>query len=138
MTTPPPPPSPPTRPKPPAPAKSMWSRLGSKATTVSVPAPLPRQLGQRPIIFYAWLIAIVLVCFDEWHVNNTLPRPARLWYTTLVYAILTMASIVDPLVGIANALALGYTVVLLYQYYTDGGQFTNETTPASEKTGATG
>jgi hypothetical protein len=93
------------------------------ARSVSVPNGVPRFLGNRPVLFYSWMAALVIVIFDEWHTNHILPRPARLWYTTLVYAILAMVSTFDPVVPITNALGLGYTFTLLYQYYNDSGQF---------------
>lgn len=111
------------------------NRVPDQARYVSVPKPLPQFLGARPIIFYSWIGAIILVCFDEWHTNNILPRPSRLWYTTLVYGMLTMLSIVDPLVGIANALAMGYTITLYYQYFNSSGQFTAETTAGGTSSG---
>jgi hypothetical protein len=64
-----------------------------------------------------------LVTWDEWVTNAILPRPLRLWETTLVYAGLALLSAADPLVPVANALAIGYTIVLLYQFFTGGGNF---------------
>lgn len=94
---------------------------GGKART---PAGVPSWLGRREIILGAWLGAMVLVSVDEWRNNGILPRPSRLWWTTLTYAILMGVSIIDPLVPITNALAIGYTIVLAYQYFNGQGQFT--------------
>jgi hypothetical protein len=72
---------------------------------------------------YAWLAAMVVIGFDEWHVNGILPRPARLWYTSLVFGVLALASMSDQLVPVANAFAVGFLLVLIYQYYNKQGQF---------------
>jgi hypothetical protein len=69
------------------------------------------------MVFNAWIIAMIIIGFDEWHNLGILPRPARLWDATLVYGVLVMVGFVDVLVPIANAFALGYTFMLLFQYY---------------------
>jgi hypothetical protein len=73
--------------------------------------------NNRSVVFNAWIVAMILIGFDEWHNLGILPRPARLWDTTIVYGLLTMLGFVDIMVPIANALAVGYTIALLYQYY---------------------
>lgn len=74
---------------------------------------------------------MAMVSWDEWDKYHILPRPARLWDTTKVYGILAVASIADSMVPLANAIAIGFVVVLGYQYYNKSGQFTtvNEGTP---------
>jgi hypothetical protein len=88
-----------------------------------VPSGVPSFLGGRMIIFGSWGAAMALVTWDEWAHNNILPRPLRLWETTMVYAGLALLSVVDAMVPLANALALGYTLVLVYQFFTGGGNF---------------
>jgi hypothetical protein len=66
---------------------------------------------------------MVLVGFDEWKNNGILPRPVRLWDTSIVYGLLTLMGFIDIMLPIANALAIGYTIVLLWQYYNGSGQF---------------
>lgn len=121
--------------KPAGPFQRAWNSVPDQARYVNVPKPLPRFIGARPIILYAWMGAMILVAFDEWHTNHIFPRPSRLWYTTLVYGMLGMLGIIDPLVPIANALAMGYTVTLYYQYFNESGQFTNATTAGGSTSG---
>jgi hypothetical protein len=94
-----------------------------------------------------WIIAMFIVGFDEWHNLGILPRPARLWDTSLFYGLLTIAGFVDLMVPLVNALAIGYTVVLLMQYYqgniTPQGASqpqatTSASTPGSVSAGFTG
>jgi hypothetical protein len=94
---------------------------------------VPVFLSNREVIFMAWLIAMILIGFDEWHNHGILPRPQRLWYTSLTYGILALVSGIDAVVPIANAFALGFTLVLLYQYYQKTGQFGS----ATDATGTT-
>jgi hypothetical protein len=89
----------------------------------NVPSGMPRFLGNRQVLVGSWFVAIGLVSWDEWHNNGILPRPLRLWDVTLVYAGLALVSVIDPLVPLANALAIGYTIVLLYQFFQGTGQF---------------
>jgi hypothetical protein len=92
-------------------------------TRTTVPKGVPPFLGSRQIIFGCWIAAMAMVTADEWWNNGILPRPARLWETTWVYAGLALVSVVDPVVPLANAFALGYTIVLAYQFFTGAGQF---------------
>lgn len=109
-----------------SPAPRTWSaRYMPKAKPpAKTPGMVPTFLGNREIITYAWIISMILVGFDEWHNNNILPRPARLWDTSIVYGLLAIVSVSDALVPLCNALAIGYTIMLLWQYYNGGGQFT--------------
>lgn len=66
---------------------------------------------------------MIVVGFDDWHNYHILPRPARLWYTSLTYGLLILASMADALVPLANALAIGYAIMLIWQYYNGTGQF---------------
>ena len=75
------------------------------------------------VIFGCWAVAMALVSWDEWSNNGILPRPARLWSTTMVYGGLALISVVDGLVPIANAFAIGYTIVLMYEGFTGAGNF---------------
>jgi len=89
----------------------------------STPAGIPAWLGNERLVGYAWIMSMIIVSFDEWHNNNILPRPARLWYTSLVYGMLALVGMVDVTIPLVNALAIGYTITLLWQYYNKTGQF---------------
>lgn len=115
-----------TGPNPPNPPnRSIYNRLQrlpQQPATANVPTSLPSFLRNRPmnnrsIVFNTWIIAMILIGFDEWHNLGILPRPARLWDATLVYGVLVMVGFVDVLVPLANALAIGYTFMLLFQYF---------------------
>jgi hypothetical protein len=95
----------------------MINRIPAGARQVNLPGGAPRFLGDRGTIFYAWTIAMLVVGYDEWHNLNILPRPSRLWDTSLVYGLLALMAVVDPLVPIANALAVGFTISLLWRLY---------------------
>lgn len=88
----------------------------------SVPRGVPGWLGDREVIFMTWGVSMILVSWDEWSVNDILPRPMRLWETTWVYAILAVLSI-GPLTPLMNALAIGFTIVLLWQFISKTGAF---------------
>lgn len=90
---------------------------------VNVPRQVPRFLGNRQTIVYSWLGAMAILSWDEWHNNHILPRPSRLWSATWVYLFLILLGMVDSLVPIANALAIGYMITLAWQYYNGSGQF---------------
>ena len=101
----------------------LWNRIPSAVQRVNVPNGVPRFLGARPLIFWSWGLAILMVSFDEWHTYGILPRPARLWYTSLLFLLLAIVSQFDAMVPITNAFAIGMIMVLAYQYYTGEGQF---------------
>lgn len=107
----------------PARSQRRLSWTPGPAGRAQVPRGVPGFMGNRGVIFGTWAVAMAVVTWDEWSVNNILPRPARLWDTTWVYAGLALLSVFDMLVPIANALALGYTLVLLYQFFSKKGQF---------------
>lgn len=88
-----------------------------------LPKGIPKWLANERVILYAWFIAMVIVGFDEWHNYHLLPRPARLWYTSLTFGLLLLLGIVPQLRVLANALAIGYVITLLWQYYNGQGQF---------------
>lgn len=92
---------------------------------VKLPKGVPRAFGNRQTVFYAWFAAMILICFDEWHNYHWLPRPSRLWYTSLTYGLLLMAGFVDALVPLVNVIAIGFTIMLLWQYYNGSGQFSS-------------
>lgn len=93
------------------------------AQTVNVPKGIPSFMGHATTIIFAWGVAMAVITVDEWHVNKILPRPSRLWWTSLVYAILAVVGMSEALLPLVNALAIGYTIVLLYQYFNKAGQF---------------
>lgn len=94
--------------------------------------PVPGILSERRILVASWAIAMVLVTLNERQLGFPLPRPARLWSATGVYGILALASTVDAIVPITNALGVGYLVVLGMDYFSGTGQF--GTTAAAQGT----
>jgi hypothetical protein len=90
---------------------------------VSTPRGVPSAFGNAQLIGYAWIASMILVGFDEWKNNDILPRPARLWDTSIVYGLLALVALIPPLIPLVNALAIGYTFVLLWQFYNGQGQF---------------
>lgn len=100
----------------------MWNRVPQQPARSDswnhLPAPLRHgALNNRSVVFNMWIVAMILVSFDEWHNLGILPRPARLWDTTLIYGVLVLLGFVDAMVPLSNALAIGYTIVLLVQYF---------------------
>lgn len=104
---------------------NMFQRVPGGNAPVTVPKGVPRFLGNRSVIMLAWLAAMAMVSLDEWHTHGVLPRPARLWYTTLTYALIAATSTLDVLVPVCSALAVGLTIAVAYQYYTGTGSFGN-------------
>jgi len=94
---------------------------------VPVPNGVPRFLGNNKLLGYAWVASMILIAFDEWHNNGILPRPVRLWSSSVVFGILALVSMLDFLIPIVNALAIGYLIMLLWQYFNGSGQFTATT-----------
>lgn len=103
--------------------RTMQRVPNGSGPVVSLPNGLPKFLGARSVIFFAWMAAMAMVSLDEWHTNHILPRPARLWYTSLLFFLLAMVSTIDIMVPITNLFALGMVIVLGYQYYQGTGQF---------------
>lgn len=112
-------------------------RIPASARNVQLAPGLPRFLGDRATIFYAWMIAMAIVGFDEWHNYKILPRPQRLWDTSLLYGLLTLFGLSDTLVPIANVFAVGYAITLLWNYYNGSGQFSGpvDSSTTQPKTG---
>lgn len=90
---------------------------------VSVPNGVPAFLGTRTIILMAWALSMTMVSLDEWHTYHILPRPARLWYTSLTYFLLALVATIDATVPIVNLFAIGYTIAVAYNYYQGTGGF---------------
>jgi hypothetical protein len=102
--------------------RRVWNSVPQQAPTATMSHRLPEFLrsgpmNNRAVVFNMWIIAMIIVSFDEWHNLGILPRPARLWDTSLVYGLLVLLGFVDPLVPISNALAMGFTFQLLWQYF---------------------
>lgn len=104
---------------------NMWQRTPQGPIRVPVSPGVPRFLGARPILFYAWIFAMAMVAWDEWSRYKILPRPARLWDTTKLYGILAIVSVVDVAVPFTNAIAIGFVITLGYQYYSKTGSFSS-------------
>lgn len=100
-----------------------FSGLPGGGGRVATPQGVPKFLGNRSVILLSWVAAMFMVSFDEWHTYHILPRPARLWFTSLTYILLALASTVDDLVPLTTALAIGFTIAVAYNYYQNTGQF---------------
>jgi hypothetical protein len=111
--------------------RNNWVKrtLSQPPRQVPVPNHVPQFLGNNKVIAYAWLGSMILIGFDEWKNKGILPRPARFWSTSLIYGILALAGMIDVLIPLVNAFAIGYFIMLLWQFYNGGGQF--QTTTAS-------
>jgi hypothetical protein len=92
---------------------------------VQTPRGVPSAFGNAQIIGYAWIASMIIIGFDEWKNNGILPRPMRLWDTSIVFGLLALTALIPPMVPMANALAIGYTIVLLWQFYNGQGQFSH-------------
>lgn len=101
-----------------------WANRIQKAPVVRTPNRVPSFLGTRPILFGAWGVAMLALSADDWFNNKILPRPSRLWWGTLLYGMLALLSISDGMVPLANALGVGYAIVILWDLL--GGKFGNE------------
>lgn len=130
MTTPPLPPPPDTQPvRPYQPMQysepgnfyqRAFNKIPAQARYANPGYNTPRLLQNRQVVLGSWAIAMIIIGFDEWHNLHILPRPKRLWDTSLFYGLLTLFSVADAVVPIANAFAIGYTLTLLWQYYNGG------------------
>lgn len=98
----------------------------------SLPYWLRGSLNNRAIVFNMWLVAMIIIGFDEWHNLGILPRPARMWDTSLLYGLLIIGGFVDLAVPIMNMLAIGFTIALAVKYFQGG------ITPGGSTTGTTG
>lgn len=107
-----------------APARNEPNRISDQAARV-IPQSMRPWLSSRRVILGCWLASMAVISYDEWHNNGILPRPARLWWTSLAYGLLMAVSAIDAAVPIVNALAIGYTLMLIWQYYSSTGQFTH-------------
>jgi hypothetical protein len=86
----------------------------------------PSFLGSQRTIIFAWIIAVIAITADEWKRYHILPRPSRLWWSALVYGILALVSEVTPVIPLTNALALGYSIMLMWQFFNKSGQFSEQ------------
>lgn len=98
-------------------------RAPGGAIRVNVPTGVPSFLGTRTIILMAWAMSMAMVSLDEWHTYHILPRPARLWYTSLTYFLLAIVATFDVAVPMVNLFAIGYTIAVAYNYYQGNGGF---------------
>jgi hypothetical protein len=99
------------------------SYIRNEPRKVGTPKWAPSFLGHRTVLGTTWLISMVVVGVDDWHNNGVLPRPSRLWYTSLAFGLMALASIVEALVPIINLIAIGFTLMLIWQYFNKTGQF---------------
>lgn len=87
---------------------------------VSLPDWLPRGTGflaHRTTILWMWVTSMAIISADEWKSNHIFPRPGRLWAATRFFALLAALSMIDMMVPLANALAVGYTIMLLWDFF---------------------
>lgn len=103
----------------------QFQRVPGGGAPVPVPNGVPKFLGGRGLLLFSWVAAMMMVSLDEWHTHHVLPRPARLWYTSLTYFLLAILSTFDMAVPLANLLAIGLTVSVAYEYYNGSGDFGN-------------
>jgi hypothetical protein len=116
--------------QPPGPQQGVFSRTQSRIPQQQqvvnnplsnrLPGFLRGSLNNRAIVFNMWLIAMIFIGYDEWHNLGILPRPARLWDTSLLYGLLVIAGFVDVAVPIANLLAIGFTIALAWKFFQGG------------------
>jgi hypothetical protein len=108
-------------------ASTFAHRLsGQPIAQVKVPRNVPPFLGNAKIIGYAWFGSMIMIGIDEWKNNGILPRPKRLWGASVVFGGLALVAAVDALVPIACAFAIGYFIMLVWQFYNGEGQFAGE------------
>lgn len=103
------------------------SYVRNEKRQVGTPGWAPSFLGHRSILGTAWFISMAVVGFDDWHNNGVLPRPSRLWYTSVAFGLMALASLVEALTPIINLIAIGFTIMLIWQYFNKQGQFTGAT-----------
>jgi hypothetical protein len=106
-----------------SPTGAVTQRVTTERNQVPINSHLPSFLGNRLIITASWAISMAVVGYDDWKNNNILPRPSRLWATSLFYGLLALASLVEALVPIINAIAIGYTLMLIWNLFNAQGQF---------------
>jgi hypothetical protein len=99
------------------------SYVRNEKRQVNTPNWAPSFLGHRSVLATTWIISMVVVGVDDWHNNGVLPRPSRLWYTSLAFGLMALASIVEALTPIINLIAIGFTIMLIWQYFSKQGQF---------------
>lgn len=139
MTT----PAPSVQPEQPVSRPGIITRAYNRAPAMpsQVPGSLPGILRTRSMVFNSWMLSMAVISFDEWHNNNILPRPARLWDATLFFGLLALVSMPDAMVPLANAFAAGYTIMLIWQYFNGNsisGGATGQSVGTSQASGTTG
>lgn len=74
-------------------------------------------MNARAILLMEWLVIIALVTWDELVNNQRIPYPARYVQSSVVYAVLGLAT---PIIsdGLAAALGAGLLLALLYKDFT--------------------
>jgi hypothetical protein len=103
--------------------KAFGERTKPANRVVSVPNGLPRFLGNRSIVVWAWVGSMVVIGVNDWKNHSYLPNPSKFWYSSLLYGLLLMASLIEPLVPLVNALAIGYFLYTLWAFFNKTGQF---------------
>jgi hypothetical protein len=91
---------------------------GSVARQVSTPPHVPHFLGNSRVIKAAWLGSLVVVSWECLNTYGVLPPPGRLFWISGTFMLLGIAGEIDALLPVVNALAIGFFLVLLWQYYT--------------------
>lgn len=116
---------------------------GTIQNYTSVPSGVPRFLGSRPLLLVSWFTCMILIGSNEWNLGFHFPRPARLWYASLVFFGLFLVSQIDAMVPICNALGIGFAVELGYENVSGNtltlfGHSLSGGNPTSSGGGATG
>lgn len=110
-----------------------WNAVPGRQRADRVPMdprlPLPGWLADRRVLVACWASTLVFIALHERQLGYPLPRPARLWAASALYAILMAAGSVEPLVPLTSALGIGYAVAVAMQYYDKAGIFGQEIVP---------
>lgn len=97
---------------------NQFQRLPGQARQVNVPKGVPNWLGDKKIILWTWAIGMMIVIADEHYTYKmALPRPARLWYTSLFYFLCAVVSGIDIIMPIVNIFAIGITLTLAIDFF---------------------
>ena len=90
---------------------------GAAARQVRTPPHVPHFLGSSKVIKGAWLGSLVVVSIEAIQNYGVLPPPGRLFWISGTFMLLGVVGQIDALLPIVNALAIGFFLVLLWQYF---------------------
>lgn len=77
----------------------------------------------RSLLIGAFIIAIIMVCWDEITVKKVPPRPARFVGAGVAFGLLGLAA---PVISyrLAGLFAVGFALTLMYKHYATGPEST--------------